>query len=373
MAAAPAPPTMTLMPRIVIAGGGVAALEACLALREHLDAEALDVTLLTPATRFEYRPLAVLEPFAGISRWSLALERFAADQQVELVNDALVAVGPNARVAVTGAGDELAYDLLLIATGGHAADAIHGALTFRGPADGRHIRALLADPPASVAFAAPAGATWPLPVYELACLVGAELRRAGATTVLTVVTPETAPLALFGARATEFIRRELARHQIVLVTGADPVAARDGALELRDGRRIGAEHVIALPRVLGRRIEGVPRDPADFIVVDAYCRVTALPHVYAAGDVTNLPFKHGGFAAQQADVAAAAMLAELGEPIVARPLDPVLEAVLFTDDEAGSEWPPTKIASRRLTPYLARVMTAGTARQATDGAGHRSA
>jgi sulfide:quinone oxidoreductase len=373
MAPPTARPTMPLMPRIVIAGGGVAALEACLALRERLDAEALDVTLLTPATRFEYRPLAVLEPFAGISRWSLALERFAADQGVELVNDALVAVAPNARVAVSGAGDELAYDLLLIATGGRAADAIHGALTFRGPAEGRHIRALLADPPASLAFAAPAGASWPLPVYELACLVGAQLRRAGATTALTVVTPEAAPLALFGARASEFIGRELARHGIALVTDADAIAARDGGLELRDGRRVEAERVIALPRVLGRRIEGVPHDGADFVVVDAHCRVPALPHVYAAGDVTNLPFKHGGFAAQQADVAAAAMLAELGEPIVARALDPVLEAVLFTDDEAGSEWPPTKIASRRLTPYLARVMTAGAARQATDGAGQRSA
>jgi sulfide:quinone oxidoreductase len=360
------------MPRIVIAGGGVAALEACLTLREHLDADALDITLLTPATRFEYRPLAVLEPFAGISRWSLALDLFAADQDAELVNDALAAVGPRARIAVSGSGAELAYDLLLIATGGHAADAIHGALTFRSPAEGHLIRAMLDDPPASIAFAAPAGATWPLPLYELACLVGAELRERGATTALTVVTPETAPLALFGARASEFINRELARHAIALVTGADPVAVRDGGLELRDGRHIPAERVVALPRVLGRRIEGVPRDADDFIVVDAHCRVTGLPHVYAAGDVTNLPFKHGGLAAQQADVAAQAMLAELGAPVVARPLDPVLEAVLFTDDEAGSEWPPTKIASRRLTPYLARVMTAGAARQVTDGAGQRS-
>src|SRR5919197_263116 len=92
------------MPRIVIAGGGVAALEACLALREHVAADELDVTLMTPAARFEYRPIAVLEPFPGISRWSLALDAFAEDLDLDLVDDALTAVGPHARVAVTGAG-----------------------------------------------------------------------------------------------------------------------------------------------------------------------------------------------------------------------------------------------------------------------------
>ena len=58
-----------------------------------------------------------------------------------------------------------------------------------------------------------------------------------------------------------------------------------------------------------------------------------MTHVYAAGDVANFPVKHGGLAAQQADAAAEAMLAELGLPIVPRPFDPVIQGVLFTDDE----------------------------------------
>jgi sulfide:quinone oxidoreductase len=356
------------MPHIVIAGGGVAALEACLALRDHLTADELEITLMTPERRFEYRPLAVLEPFEGISRWSLDLDSFAAEQEVELVCDVLSAVGPHARVAVTGSGGELGYDLLLIATGGHTADGIHGALTFRGPAEGRLIRALLDDPPPSIAFAAPAGASWPLPLYELALMTAAELRRRGAATTMTLVTPEPAPLAQFGARASAFVAGELARNAIEVVTGAEPLAAREGALQLRDGRHIAAAHVVALPRVLGRRIEGVPHDAEDFIVVDEHCRAVGLPHVYAAGDGTNLPFKHGGLAAQQADAAAEAMLAELGVPIEPRPLEPVLEGVLFTDREPASRWPPSKIAGRHLTPYLTRVIAAPTAREATDGA-----
>ena len=51
-------------------------------------------------------------------------------------------------MAVTGAGDEIPYDVLLVATGGHAADAVHGALTFRGAGEGQAIRELLAAPAA---------------------------------------------------------------------------------------------------------------------------------------------------------------------------------------------------------------------------------
>ncbi len=356
------------MPHIVIAGGGVAALEACLALRDHLPADELDITLLTPDRRFEYRPLAVLAPFEGISRWSFELASFAAEQEVELVHDVLAAVGPHARVAVTGAGGELGYDLLLIAAGGHTVDAVHGALTFRGPAEGQLIRAMLDDPPDSIAFAAPAGASWPLPLYELAVMTAAELRRRGAATAVSLVTPEATPLAQFGAGASAFVAGELARNAIEVVTDAEPIAAREGALELRDGRRIAAQRVVALPRVVGRRIEGVPHDAEDFIVVDDHCRAVGLPHVYAAGDGTNLPFKHGGLAAQQADAAAEAMLAELGVPIVPRPLEPVLEGVLFTDREPASRWPPGKIAGHHLTPYLTRLIAAPAAREATNGA-----
>jgi sulfide:quinone oxidoreductase len=360
-------------PRVVIAGGGVAALEACLALRDRLSAADLDITLLSPAERFDYRPLSVLEPFRGVSRWSLALATFAADQDVTVVRDALTAVAPHARVAVTGAGDEIPYDLLLVAIGGHAADAVHGALTFRGAREGHAIRGLLEAQPRSIAFAAPAGATWPLPLYELALLSAAQLREQGAATAVRLVTPEDAPLAVFGQSASEFAAALLSRYGVEVTASASPVAARAGTLELADGRLVEAEHVVALPRVLGRRIEGIPRDDDDFVPIDEHARVEGLAHVYAAGDIANFPVKQGGLAAQQADAAAEAMLAELGLPIVPRPFDPVIQGVLFTDSEpaymqaslahdvpAPSDprayslwWPPSKIAGRHLSPYLA--------------------
>ena len=45
-------------------------------------------------------------------------------------------------------------------------------------------------------------------------------------------------------------------------------------------------------------------------------------HVYAAGDAANLPLKHGGLGAQQADVAAAGIAAMAGVDVTPEPLRP---------------------------------------------------
>jgi sulfide:quinone oxidoreductase len=47
---------------VLVAGGGVAALEAMVALRK-LAGELVDVELVSPDADFHYRPLAVAEPF----------------------------------------------------------------------------------------------------------------------------------------------------------------------------------------------------------------------------------------------------------------------------------------------------------------------
>ena len=81
--------TRDARPRVVVAGGGVAALEACLALRAALEADALAVDLLSPAARFELRPLSVLEPFDATPAWGMDLASFAEDQDLHVVRDGL--------------------------------------------------------------------------------------------------------------------------------------------------------------------------------------------------------------------------------------------------------------------------------------------
>ena len=50
--------------KVLVAGGGVAGLEALLALRRSGRRAASSCTLLTPEDEFVYRPMAVAEPFA---------------------------------------------------------------------------------------------------------------------------------------------------------------------------------------------------------------------------------------------------------------------------------------------------------------------
>jgi sulfide:quinone oxidoreductase len=324
-------------PRIIIAGGGVAALEACLALRAFLADDDLAIDLLCPADRFEYRPLAVLEPFQPGAAWGMDLVRFAADQGAGLVRDALASVDPQAHIAVTASGRRLGYDQLLVAAGAEPVRAIPGAVTFRGARDAEAVRAAIDSVDTEpVAFAVPEGTFWTLPIYELAMLAAARLAARDTGAQVAVVTPESAPVEAFGPRASGAVAELLEARGIRFAGQASPVAADAGDLELAGGARLAADAVISLPRLLGRRIGGLGRDAAGFVLVDEHGRVPGCDGVFAAGDITDFPLKQGGLAAQQADAAAETMLAEVGLPIVPRPFAPVLQGVLYTDRE-----PPT--------------------------------
>ena len=361
-------------PRIVVAGGGVAGLEACLGLRSFLGEDDLSIELLCRDEHFEYRPLAVLEPFDGAPAWSMELERFAADQDLRLVRDSLEAVEPDRHEAVTAYSGRLPYDALLVCVGARAVRALPGAISFRGGRDAAAVRAALdavqPDDGATIAFAIPFGAFWTLPLYELAILSAARLRERGVRARVVMTSPEAVPLEAFGAEASTAVASLLDARGIEFVARARAIAADAGDLELDDGQRIPAQTVITLPNLVGRRVPGLRQDAAGFIAVDDHGRVPGADGVYAAGDVTTFPLKQGGLATQQADAAVEAMLAALGLPIVPRPFEPVLKGVLYTEGEPtylratpdgrGSEprayamwWPPSKIAGRYLAPYLA--------------------
>jgi sulfide:quinone oxidoreductase len=361
-------------PRILVAGGGVAGLEACLALRSFLGDAELRIDLLSREDRFEYRPLAVLEPFEGAPAWSMELERFAADQDLRLIRDSLAAVEPDRHVAVTAYSGRLSYDALLVCVGARPVRALPGAIAFRGSRDASAVRAALdAVQPgeaATIAFAVPFGAFWTLPLYELAILAAARLRARGTRARVVITSPEGAPLEAFGAAASTAVAALLDARSIEFTGHSRAVAADAGELELDDGRRIRAAAVVTLPDLVGRRVSGVPQDADGFIAVDEHGRAPGVDGVYAAGDMTTFPLKQGGLATQQADAAAEAILAALGVPIVPRPFEPVLKGVLYTDHEpaylratlggTASQprpysmwWPPSKIAGRHLAPYLA--------------------
>jgi sulfide:quinone oxidoreductase len=362
------------VPRIVIAGGGVAGLETCLALRAFVDESDLRIDLLTRDRRFQYRPLTVLEPFGGAPAWAMELECFAADQGIELVRDTLAAIEPGAHLALPAYSERLRYDALVVCIGARPVRTIPGAMVFRGSRDaevvGAAIDGIRPGEHATLAFAVPGSTFWTLPLYELAVLAAARLRIRGTGAHVVLASPERRPLEAFGPAASSAIADLLDARGIEFVGGARPIAADAGELELDDGQRIAAAAVVALPGLEGRRVTGLAQDGMGFVPVDEHQRAPGAKDVYAAGDITTFPLKQGGLATQQADAAVEAILADLGLPIVPRPFEPVLKGVLYTDAEPAylraptpdaapapraysMWWPPSKIAGRYLAPYLA--------------------
>jgi sulfide:quinone oxidoreductase len=366
---------MAARSKVLIAGGGVAALEALLTFHE-LARDRVEPVLIAPESHFWYRPLAVAEPFELGEAQSFDLARIADDLSAEFTLDELVGVAADERIAFTASDAEIPFSALLIACGAIPRPTLPGVLTFRGPADTERISALLGElyehKVHSVAVSLPIGAYWSLPAYELALLIARYCEAASLTGVeLSLVTPEDEPLLLFGEAARDEVKRLLDEHSIELHAGVHAVDFRDRMLRLFPHGAITADRVISLPRLYGPPIEGIPQTRDGFVPVDQFGRVLGFWDVFAAGDITTFPIKQGGIATQQADAAAETIAAAAGAAVDPAPFSPVLRGLLLTGAEprylrrdAAKAlpgvvtveplwWPPAKIVGRRLAPFLA--------------------
>lgn len=364
----------------MIAGGGVAGLEALLALRSKLHGR-VEIELVSPEEEFLYKPLSVREPFGlgGPRRYPIA--PIADDQDAALRIDSLQAVDDEKQVAITGDGSEIPYDFLIVATGAIQRPNLPGALVFHGHSDRRAMGLLLTQLERGdvrhVVFAVPVGVAWSLPLYELALLSAVHLAERGVEGAhLSLVTPEPEPLSVFGPRGSAAVRGLLFQRGVQLRVGAYPAGLEATTLTLAPGGWIQADRVVTLPSLRGPAIPGLPEHSDGFIPVDEHCAVEGLERVYAAGDATSFPVKQGGLAAQQADAAVDAIAARLGVPGEPEPFAPVLRGMLLTGATptflrarpnsrvsgtstgvgAQSLWEPAaKIAARHLAPYLANL------------------
>jgi sulfide:quinone oxidoreductase len=343
---------------VLIAGGGVAALEAMMALAD-LAGERARVTLVAPEPDFVHRPQSVAEPFGLGAPQRRPLAQIASGFGAGFRRAGVAAVDPAGQRVVLRSGDTLGYDVLVLAPGARTLPAFEDAVTFGGPGSAATMRALLADLEGGevgrIAFVAPTLAGWTLPLYELALLTARHAARRGIAAELVLVTPEATPLQAFGSRASQRVGALLADAGVEFA-GGQSADAVDGALRLSPSGRTLDGRVVALPLVRGPRIDGVPTEPPfGFIPVDDHGRVRGLPHVYAAGDATHHLVKQGGLAAQQADAVAAQIAARLGAPVLPEPYRPVLRGVLETGDERHvlhDDGQPAKLAGRHLAPYL---------------------
>ena len=368
--------------RVLIAGGGVAALEAALALHA-LATDQVEVELFSPRRDFVYRPYAVGEPYGAAHVARYDLEQLAALCDAGFHLDSVASVDSASRLAVTHDGESFAYDYLVVAAGVQLLWPVPGAITFWGIADEADVEKVMTrmrrGELSHVAFTMPGAESWALPLYELALLARTRLDHDGREDVrLTVVTPEEAPLQVFGRQVGEEMAELLAARRVEFRGGTRPVRFADGQLEVVPGEPLAVDAAVSLPRLQGRRIRGVPHDEQGFVPVDEHGRVLDGERLFAAGDITSFPVKQGGIAAQQADAVAEAIAADAGAAVEPQPFDPLLRGVLWTGEEprylrgwlggghgessslssrppAGDPWDDGvgKIVARHLTEFLA--------------------
>ncbi len=362
--------------RVIIVGGGVAALEGALALHD-LAPDRADVTVLAPNSDYVYRPMTVREPFAYGSARHYPLEPIVTDAGAKLLRGELGWVDSARQVIHTKANEAIEYDALMVALGAKAVPRYTHALTIDDHNMDETLHGLIEDVEGgyvkSLAFVSPRRMAWPLPLYELALMTAARACDMQIALSVTIVTPEDAPLAIFGSAASTAVSRVLEQAGIETVTSAYAEIPSQGHVVINpEDRRLQVDRVIALPELYGPSIRGIPLAEHGFIRVNPYGQLFGVGPIYAAGDAIEFPVKHGGLASQQADTAAVSIAALAGAPVKREPFEPVVHGMLLTgakplyltaqitgghgfSSEIGDTptWsPPSKIAAKYLAPYL---------------------
>ena len=239
--------------KVLIAGGGVAALEAALTLRA-LAVDHVTVELLAPEPHFWYRPI--------VGRGAVRARRGAPVRAARARGCSRGVLHPRrpdrrrrhaqARPNVHR-DDRLrrAADRLGSRAAGCGRRRDYLSRAGRHRARPRAPRRLEDGEIRRLAFVVPAGAVWTLPVYELALMTAAHVAAAGDPSMSSslLVTPEREPLVLFGPRgdrrdrvAARRSRNRVAHRRLrgrVSPTGRLSWPGRD------DRRR----RVVALPRL----------------------------------------------------------------------------------------------------------------------------
>jgi NADPH-dependent 2,4-dienoyl-CoA reductase/sulfur reductase-like enzyme len=282
--------------RIVVIGGGPAAVGAAIAAKKH-DA-AVAVTLVTEETcePYEKPPLskAVLLGKAGIDDAPIAGKAGLASHGVDIrFGTRCTAIDTAARVLTTSAGP-LPYDALVLATGSVVRElpllpqCMPRVHYLRTEADARALKTAL---PSCRTMVVVGGG-----------LIGLEVAASAAELGIAVTVLETAPRIMGRACDEETSAAILAEHRHhgveiecgVQVMRVTPQLDGDIALETGDGEL----HVASLVVVgVGVRPDdalaaaaGLPT--GDGIVVDEQCR-TGNADIFAAGDATRFPGPDG--------------------------------------------------------------------------------
>lgn len=327
--------------RVLIVGGGTAGITVAARLRR---AGITGVTLLEPADVHWYQPLWTLvgggqAPLRSTRRPEAAV----IPPGVSWIRDAATAVDPDARRVGTAGGQDLGYDLLVLAPGIQLnwrgvpglADAVgHGAVTSNytaqhAPRTWELIRRMRSG---TAVFTQPSG---PFKCggapQKIAYLAADHWRREGCLTDIRIVLviPDA---AIFKAPPwVPLLERVAARYGIEVrlrseLVAVDPdrreATVADHATGGKDVLRYDLLHAVPPQSAPDWIKDATPlTDPTGYLEADRHTLVRPRhPNVFALGDAAGLPTsKTGAAIRKQAPVVVANLLAAMdGRPAVAR-------------------------------------------------------
>ncbi len=277
---------------VVIIGGGAAAFACAYRLRERGYAGSLIMLSSDDAAPVD-RPNLSKDYLAGSApeEWMpLQGPEFYADQKIDLrLNSDVTAIDTAARTVALASGERFGYDALLLATGAEPVKLklpgfdLPNVYGLRSMSDTRRLIAGLKDAK-SVALV---GAGF------IGMEAASALRARGLE--VHVLTPEALPLErILGKELAEHLVQMHRDNGVQFHLGAQTTAYDGHRLTLGDGSALDVEAILVgigvRPRTALAETAGLAVDNG--IVVDAHLQ-TAVPGVYAAGDVASYPHGEG--------------------------------------------------------------------------------
>ncbi|MFI6578120.1 NAD(P)/FAD-dependent oxidoreductase [Nocardiopsis sp. NPDC050513] len=275
----------------VVAGASMGGLRAAEQLRAAGWTGTITVVGAEPHMPYNRPPLSKGVLAGKESFDSLAFTPKASTADVEWrLGTTVASADLDRRILVLQGGEELAFDGLVAATGVRAR-----RLDCPGPVTGRHTVRTIDDARALADALGPDARVAVVGAGFIGCEVAATAIGLGAAEV-TVVDPEPLPMlrSLGEPLARELQRRHAERgvrfalgHGVTGFAGTDRVTG----VVLGDGTTLSADVVVeavgSIPNT--EWLEGNGLDLADGVVTDQHLRVGGLAHVVAVGDVARFP------------------------------------------------------------------------------------
>jgi sulfide:quinone oxidoreductase len=341
-----------LAERVVVLGGGFAALETAFQLAASVKPTRVQLTVVSDRDHFLYRPGLTGLPFGAAEAplhvpLARALDRRGINRRLACVRD----IDTDRRVVHTNRTPPIHYDHLVIATGAQPHP-------YRVPGLAEHA-AQLSTPgqlhqlgerfqwiahyaghgrPQQVLFVVPPNTTWPGPAYEIALMLDTWLRRRDVRhqVRITFATAERA----FGERLGTGLHRILAdEFEARGIAGSTELTVTEIA-ELHtcfdDGSKVQHDLVVAVPpHAAALRHGALPSDGLGFLTCQPSDRsVVGCDGVYAPGDAGDFPVKQAFLAVTQARAVARAITARITGTPVEPEFEPVTMCVLDAVDKA---------------------------------------